>query len=124
MKFSPVKTKAWKRLADHFKQMEDFDLKNSFQKDPERFEKFSLVFNDILVDFSKNLITEETLELLLQLADELKLKNEIEAMFSGEKDKSYGRQGCPAYSSPQSISEPVMVDGKILCQKLKTCYYR
>ena len=119
MKLSPVKTKAWKRLADHFKQMEDFDLKNSFQKDPERFDKFSLVFKDILVDFSKNLITEETLHLLLQLADELKLKNEIEAMFSGEKINRTEDRAVLHTALRNRSDEPVLVDGIDIMPEIK-----
>ncbi len=62
-------------------------LKNLFKEDGDRFKKFSLKTGDILVDYSKNIIKAETLQLLINLANECKLKDAIEAMFNGEKNK-------------------------------------
>jgi glucose-6-phosphate isomerase len=83
-KVDPTSTEAWKLLAEHFRQVKDLHMKDLFASDPHRFEKYSVRFNDIFVDFSKNRITEETLRLLLRLADEAALKEAIEKMFTGD----------------------------------------
>jgi len=80
-----TETAAYKYLADHFIDINEKSLKDLFTEDPERFEKFSLVFEDILLDFSKNRINDTTLALLLQLAKECKLDEAIKAMFNGDK---------------------------------------
>jgi glucose-6-phosphate isomerase len=79
-----LSTDAFKALSNHFKSIEKEEIKNHF-KDTTRFEKFSITFGDILLDYSKNRITTETHELLVKLAEECELKEAIEAMFSGEK---------------------------------------
>jgi glucose-6-phosphate isomerase len=84
-KANPTNTESWKKLANHFEKMRDVHMRDLFAKDSDRFNKFSLRFNDILVDYSKNKITEETLKLLLGLTDESKLKDAIEKMFTGDK---------------------------------------
>lgn len=75
----------WKALAQHQKAMQNVHMRDLFAQDPKRFDNFSLKFNDILFDFSKNIITQETLGLLLNLANEVNLKGWIERMFTGEK---------------------------------------
>jgi glucose-6-phosphate isomerase len=99
--------------------MEDFDLKRSFQNDPERFDKFSLIYNDILVDYSKNLITDKTMDLLLQLAEELQLKKEIEALFKGEKINRTEDRAVLHTALRNRSDEPVLVDGKDVMPKVK-----
>ena len=70
----PDNTKAWAALKDHYEKARSFQLKDLFQEDKERFDKFSIRHGDLLVDYSKNLITAETLQLLLNLADECRVK--------------------------------------------------
>ena len=82
---NPATTESWKKLSSHFSAIESTHLKDWFAKDPQRFEKLSLRFEDILLDYSKNRITEETIELLVSLAEECQLKEAIAAMFNGEK---------------------------------------
>ncbi|UCB49706.1 MAG: glucose-6-phosphate isomerase [Deltaproteobacteria bacterium] len=84
-KIDPTKTQSWKALTEHFAKMKKVHMRTLFAEDPERFKKFSIRFNDILVDYSKNIITEETLGLLIGLADEVGLRDAIEKMFSGDK---------------------------------------
>ncbi|MBS1916967.1 MAG: glucose-6-phosphate isomerase [Bacteroidetes bacterium] len=85
-KISPQTTKAWQQLHDHYtNEMKQTHMRDLFKNDKGRFNKFSLSSGDILFDYSKNIITEKTMQLLLQLAEECKLKDAIEAMFSGEK---------------------------------------
>src|SRR5690606_19587955 len=86
-------TQAYKYLADHYITINEKSLKELFAEDPKRFEKLSLQLEDILVDFSKNRINDETLALLIQLAKECQLESAIDAMFSGEKiNQTEGRQ--------------------------------
>lgn len=81
---SPLKTSSWKALENHFNEMHTKSMKQMFQEDASRAEKFSIQWNDFLVDFSKNRITDETLKLLLNLADEMQLKSAISSYFDGE----------------------------------------
>ncbi|MGD2272520.1 MAG: glucose-6-phosphate isomerase [Desulfobacterales bacterium] len=82
---NPTKTKSWQKLTDHFAKIIDVHMKELFSQDPQRFQKFSVRFNDIMVDYSKNRLTGETLQLLLELAQEAELEKAIESMFSGQK---------------------------------------
>ncbi|MEQ9098996.1 MAG: glucose-6-phosphate isomerase [Imperialibacter sp.] len=83
-KINPTTTDAWKKLQAHFGQMETVQMKDLFKKDSSRFDKFHLKFEDLLFDFSKNIITEETLNLLLELAEQVKLQDAKKQMYSGE----------------------------------------
>ena len=81
---NPTTTKAWEKLESHFSEMSSFSLKTAFKTDPERKEKFSLDFNDLHLDFSKNKITQKTVDLLVELANESALKDAIDKYFSGD----------------------------------------
>ncbi len=85
-KINPTETQAWKELQEHFKEMKHTSMKDLFAEDANRFDKFSLAVPDIIYDFSKNIINDKTLHLLLQLAEECKLQDAIDAMFSWRKD--------------------------------------
>lgn len=112
-------TQAYKYLADHYIAVNEKSLKQLFAEDPKRFEKFSVQSGDILLDFSKNRITDETLALLVQLAKECQLKDAIEAMFSGEKiNKTEGRQVLHTALRNQS-AKPVIVDGEDVMPNVK-----
>jgi glucose-6-phosphate isomerase len=89
---NPIDAAAWKKLEMIFLTLQATQMRELFQEDPERFEKFSLRFEDILVDYSKNILNEEAFRLLIELADELELKTGIDAMFRGEKiNRTEGR---------------------------------
>lgn len=77
-------TDAFKALSEHYSTLKNQRIKDLFQ-DQNRFEKFSIKFGDILLDYSKNQINAGTIELLRKLAEECELKEAIEAMFKGEK---------------------------------------
>ena len=105
-------TNAYKYLADHFIDIASIDLKALFSVDNERFNKMSFRFEDMLVDFSKNRVNDETVALLIQLARECMLKQAINAMFSGEKiNVTEGRQVLHTALRNQS-NQPVYADGK------------
>ncbi len=110
---NPTQTKAWKALEAHFAANKDRQLSELFAADPARFDKFSTTYKDnILVDYSKNLITDETLDLLIDLAHEVDLRSAIDAMFNGEKiNHTEGRAVLHTALRNRSY-RPVMVDGK------------
>src|SRR5277367_2810911 len=83
--FSPVETAAWKKLQVDQQYMKGIQMKSLFIEDKERFFHYSIIFGDILFDYSKNLINAEILSHLLDLAAETKVWDAIQAMFSGEK---------------------------------------
>lgn len=82
---NPTQSKAWQELQAHYDEIKQTDIKTLFAEDKERYNKLHLQFDDILFDYSKNIITEKTLGLLQQLAADVKIKQAIDAMFSGEK---------------------------------------
>ena len=84
-KINPVETNAWKELQRHHGEMKNTTMREMFKQDHERFNKFSIHAGDIVFDYSKNIINDKTIELLLKLADECKVKEAIEAMFNGDK---------------------------------------
>lgn len=81
----PTTTKAWAQLTDHAAEIKKTHLRNLFQEDPKRAEHFCLEMKDLIFDYSKNIITKETIHLLTRLAQETGLESAIQAMFSGEK---------------------------------------
>ena len=81
---NPTKTQAWKKLEDHFKVFGDTKMKDLFNQDSNRANKFTIKWNDFYVDYSKNRINEETLQLLLEITDEVNLKDAIEKYFNGD----------------------------------------
>lgn len=105
-------TKAYQYLADHYININQTDIKSLFAADAERFNKFSILFEDILVDYSKNRINDETMALLVQLAKECKLDEAIKAMFSGEKiNETEGREVLHIALRNQS-NMPIFAEGK------------
>ena len=81
---NPSSTQSWKKLRAHFEEIKDISLQKHFAENPNRFEEFSIVWEDFLVDYSKNRLTKETLNLLEELANEIGLKEAMEAYFQGE----------------------------------------
>jgi len=75
----------WSVLQEHYNDIKDLHMRNLFDNDPSRFDKFSVEFDDILLDYSKNRITEKTMELLIPLASAANLEDEIKKMFQGEE---------------------------------------
>lgn len=82
---NPVETSAWQKLEMLFLTMQATHMRELFSEDPERFQKFHAQFEDILVDYSKNIVNEETLRLLIELAKEVELPQAITSMFIGDQ---------------------------------------
>ncbi len=103
---------AWQALQKHQQAIAPLHMRNLFAQDPHRFEKFSLRFGDILFDYSKNRITEETVSLLVQLATEAGLAEKIEAMFSGEKINVTEERAVLHIALRNRSNRPIVVDGQ------------
>lgn len=124
---NPTQTKSWQDLLTHYEQMKNVTIKDLFNEDKDRFSKFSYSINDeLVVDLSKNNINQTTLNLLLNLAKECSLRDDINAMFSGQKinkteDRAVLHTALRNFSG-QSImldGHDVMVDVKKVLQKMK-----
>ena len=81
---NPTSTTAWKEIQNHFETMKNVSMKNMFQEDSSRASKFHIKWNDFLIDYSKNRINQETMDLLVKLANEVHLKEAISGYFDGE----------------------------------------
>ncbi|WP_187262332.1 glucose-6-phosphate isomerase [Pontibacter beigongshangensis] len=81
---NPTTTRAWQKLQSHFDAIKSRHLRELFEQDPQRFDKLSFTVEDTLYDLSKNRITEETLDLLTELAEEMGMQDAIESMFRGD----------------------------------------
>ncbi|TLP75388.1 glucose-6-phosphate isomerase [Maribacter sp. ACAM166] len=83
-KTNPTQTSIWKELTAHYNETKDVHLRSMFASNADRAEKFTLKWNDFLFDYSKNRITSETMQMLLQLAEEVKLNDAIKKCFNGD----------------------------------------
>ena len=108
----PTNSKAWQALKEHRQEIDSVHMRDLFQKNSERFETFSRRFNDILFDYSKNRITEETLKLLIDLANEADLKGMTERMFTGEKINVTEDRAVLHIALRNRSNTPVYVDGE------------
>ena len=104
-------SKAWIALQSHYHQSQNDSLREAFKRDTNRFNKFSVSFNDILFDYSKNRITDQTLPLLIDLANHVELNEKIEAMFSGEKINTTEHRAVLHTALRNRSNHPVYVDG-------------
>ena len=111
-KVNPTTTKSWQNLSRHYEKTKHVHMKTLFAEDPQRFDKFSIRFNDIIVDFSKNRITAETIKLLIALAEACDLKNAIENMFGGEKINATENRAVLHIALRNRDNNPVVVDGR------------
>jgi glucose-6-phosphate isomerase len=112
-KVTPKETKAWQQLQSHYdKEIKGLHMRSLFAADTERFGSYSLRLGDILFDYSKNIFTEKTLNLLRQLADESKVKEAIEAMFTGEKINQTENRSVLHTALRNLSGTPVYSDGK------------
>ena len=109
---NPTETHAWKRLESHYIQMRDRHLEDLFARDENRFTDFSHRFEDILIDYSKNIITAETLTLLRELAEEMQVPDAIQQMFSGKKINRTEDRAVLHIALRNRSNRPIIVDGE------------
>ena len=104
-------SKAWSALQNHYQQTQNDHVRDAFKKDPDRFKKFSISFNEILFDYSKNRISEDTLSLLFELANFTGLKDKTNAMFAGEKINTTEHRAVLHTALRNKNNQPIYVDG-------------
>ncbi len=117
---NPTKTAAWKALSEHFAATKGRTIKELFAADPDRFAKFSLRLNDdLLLDYSKNIIDAKTMELLFALARECDVPGDIEAMFRGDKINRTEDRAVLHTALRNFSGQPVLVDGQDVMPDVK-----
>ena len=112
-------SKAWSALQDHFVHIQNHSLRDAFGQDSQRHHKFSIRFNDILYDYSKNRIADETIPLLIALAEQAGLSTKIEAMFSGERINTTEHRAVLHTALRNRSDKPVLFDGKDVMPDVK-----
>jgi glucose-6-phosphate isomerase len=109
---NPTSTKAWKALAEHYRESGEIHLKDLFKADSQRAGKFSLKWNGFLVDYSKNRITDTTRDLLLQLAEEVGLKASIDSYFNGDPINQTEGRAVLHTALRARKSDSILIDGE------------
>ncbi len=102
----------WHKLQQHFNEVSGLHMRDLFNQEPQRFDKFSLHFNDTLFDYSKNRITDKTLALLFELARQQKLDTKIAAMFSGVQINQTEQRAVLHVALRNRSNRQIMVNGK------------
>ena len=108
---NPTETEAWKKLARHFEQVKNTHMHDLFKTDPLRTEKMHIEWNDFLVDYSKNRVTDETMSLLLSLAKEVDLADAIQKYFDGDCINQTENRAVLHTALRASEKEAIFVDG-------------
>ncbi len=116
---NPTKTIAWKQLTQHHTEIGQTHLKTLFSADSDRFERFSLQIHDLLLDYSKNRITTETLFLLFDLARECGLPAAIEQMFTGAAINVTENRAVLHTALRNRSEKPVLIDGKDVMPEIR-----
>ncbi len=111
-KINPIETTAWQKLEEIHFESDATHMKELFAQDNKRFEKYSLKFEDILLDYSKNILSDEVKAVLIELADECGLKGAIESMFTGEKINATENRAVLHTALRNRSNTPVIVDGE------------
>ncbi|CAI8224004.1 MAG: Glucose-6-phosphate isomerase [Formosa sp. Hel1_33_131] len=108
---NPTQTKAWDKLKDHFEAIKDDHMKTWFEQNPGRADEFTIKWDDFYVDFSKNRMTSETMQLFKELAEEIKLKDAVSSYFEGDTiNQTEGRAVMhTALRAPENSK--ILVDG-------------
>ncbi len=111
-KINPTSTKAWAALQEHYKAMQYTHMRDLFKEDVTRFKKYSINHGDLIFDYSKNIITDKTLQLLLQLAEECRLKDAINSMFNGDLINETEKRSVLHIALRNFSGQPVFTEGK------------
>lgn len=115
-----TKTKAWKKLASHYRSIKDAEMRDLFAYDPKRGSKYSLSLGSLYLDYSKNRFNDKTMTYLLDLAKEANLHNQIEAMFTGEKINTTENRAVLHTALRNRKNTPIYVDGKDVMPEINT----
>ncbi|TDQ28821.1 glucose-6-phosphate isomerase [Tenacibaculum caenipelagi] len=112
LNIKPTQTATWKKLANHFNEAKNYELRELFRENKNREEELSFSLDELFVDYSKNRITKETINLLLSLAEEVELKDAIEKYFSGDKINVTENRAVLHTALRSSSDNPIFIDGK------------
>ena len=116
---NPANTAAWKKLQEHHKEIKQVSLQELFQNDPKRFDKFSCCTKDLVLDYSKNRITQKTIELLIDLAKECQLEKCRSLFFSGAAINATEHRAVLHTALRNFSSQPIYVEGKNVMPEVK-----
>ncbi len=119
-KINPAKTNAWKKLLRHYKEIKDVPMREMFKNSGNRFSDFSLQFEDILLDYSKNILTEKTLQLLFKLTEETDLQDAIDKTFSADKINETENRAVLHIALRNLSSNSVILDGEDIMPKVNS----
>lgn len=133
-KIDPTSTKSWEKLSRHMEKMRGIHMRKLFEEDSGRFDMFSLTLGDILVDYSKNRIIGETMELLMGLAEECRVRDAVDRMFAGDRINETENRSVFHVALRNRGDIPMEVDGKdvmpevravldkmkVFCQKVRS----
>ncbi len=111
-RIDPTTTASWQELTAHHEAIGNAHMRDLFAADPQRFSAFSVYFNDILLDYSKNRITAETMRLLLKLAEETGVPRAIEQMFSGQPINETEHRAVLHVALRNRTNAPIEIDGR------------
>ena len=116
---NPANTAAWKKLQEHHKEIKQVSLQELFQNDPKRFDKFSCCTKDLVLDYSKNRITQKTIELLIDLAKECQLEKCRSLFFSGAAINATEHRAVLHTALRNFSSQPMYIQGKNVMPEVK-----
>ena len=115
-----TKRKAWKALQTHYKKVRELHLRNLFADDPQRGERMTAEAVGLFLDYSKNRITDETVKLLIELAEESGLQSRIDAMFRGEKINITEKRAVLHVALREPKGASTVVDGENVVPQVHT----
>ena len=116
---NPANTAAWKKLQEHHKEIKQVSLQGLFENDPKRFDKFSCCTKDLVLDYSKNRITQKTIELLIDLAKECQLEKCRSLFFSGAAINATEHRAVLHTALRNFSSQPIYVEGRNVMPEVK-----
>ena len=119
-RINPLKTKSWEDLKNHFNKIKATSISDLFVNDPNRFKNFSINYRGLLLDFSRNRINDETLDIFEKLSEEIKLSDAIESYFNGEKINETEGRGVLHTAVRNQSNNKLIHDGVNIIEKIKT----
>ena len=120
IKSLPIETPEWKSLSEHYQQIKTLHLRNLFKEDPHRGERFACEAEGVYLDYSKNRITDRTIQLLITLAETARLAEQIDAMFRGDKINTTERRAALHVALRSPTGSSLLVDGQDVVPEVHT----
>lgn len=118
------KTRAWKKVAAHYKHFKDVEMRDLFDDDKKRAEKFTINLDNLILDYSKNRISERTMKHLFRLAHDCHVEEMIQAMFRGDKINTTEKRAVLHVALRNRQIRRFMLTAKTLCRRLTKFWQR